>query len=148
MRKYGDLQESTWYNADMKTTTLTPEQLNAIPRETLTLLFIQLSENFQLITKQNEALLKQVADLKEQLAIMNQRMFGKRSEKGTQIPGQLSLDLDEYSKAFNEAEALIEGGFAEEPDIQEVVVHKRTPRPKENAMPTWKDFRPRGRTIT
>ena len=115
------------------------EQLNALPKETVVLLLLQQTDSFHLLQKQNEtiqaqneALLKQVADLREQIAILTNRMFGNKSERNTQIPGQLSLNLDDPSTAFNEAEALVEEGYPEEPGIDEVIDKKRrrTPRPK------------------
>lgn len=127
----------------------TAEQLNAIPKETLVLMMLQMSDNFQLLTEQsqailsqNEALLKQVEDLKEQVAILTNRLFGKRSEKNSQIPGQLSLTLDDPSLAINEAEALVEDGFPEEPEIREVVEQKRkrTSRPKGKRAEDLKDI--------
>jgi len=59
MRKYGDLQESTWYNADMKTTTLTPEQLNAIPRETTAVLVTSEPESVLEICREMDAIFKE-----------------------------------------------------------------------------------------
>ena len=121
----------------MKKQPYSEEQLYSLPKESLVLLLIQQAESFQLLSqqsaaiqKQNEALQKQVADLREQLSIMSNRLFGRKSEKAQVIPGQLSLDIDESSQAFNEAEALVEEGFEAEPEIETVVIRKRTPRPK------------------
>lgn len=127
----------------------TAEQLNALPKETLVLMTLQLSDSFQLLEKQsrvildqNEALLKQVADLSEQITILTNRMFGRKSEKNTQISGQLSWNMDDPSLAINEAEALVEEGFPEEPGIGEVVEQKRkrTPRPKGKRTEDLKDI--------
>lgn len=87
-----------------------------------------LSEQSAVIQKQNEQLLKQVEDLKEQLTILTQQRFGSRSEKNLQISGQLSFDLDNPN-VFNEAEILTENGLPEEPFIEETVP-ARKPRPK------------------
>ncbi|MBR3166758.1 MAG: transposase, partial [Lachnospiraceae bacterium] len=121
----------------MKKQSLSEEQLQTLPRETLVLLLVQQAESFRLLSdqsaaiqKQNEALIKQVEDLKEQLSIMNNRLFGRKSEKVQDIPGQLSLDIEDSSQAFNETEALVEEGFADEPEVETVVIRRRAPRPK------------------
>ena len=116
-----------------------PEQLNTLPKEMLVTLLVQQSESFRLLSeqsaiiqRQNEALIKQVEDLNERIAILNNRMFGKKSEKQSQIPGQYSFDMDDPSVIIlNEAEAVIDAeGFADEPEVEEVVVRKKTKRPK------------------
>ena len=121
----------------MKKQPYSEEQLQTLPRETLVLLLVQQAESFRLLSdqsaaiqKQNEALIKQVEDLKEQLSIMNNRLFGRKSEKVQDIPGQLSLDIEDSSQAFNETEALVEEGFADEPEVETVVIRRRAPRPK------------------
>ena len=137
MRISGDFQAVTWYNGGMKDQTLTAEKLNAMPKEMIIMMLLQQSESFHvlseqsaLIQKQNEALIRQVEDLKEQLAIMNSRLFGRKSEKSTDVSGQLSFDMEDSAPVFNEAEALVEGGFPEEPEAAEVVVSRRVKRPK------------------
>ena len=116
-----------------------PEQLNTLPKEMLVTLLLQQSESLRLLSeqsaiiqRQNEALIKQVEDLNEQIAILNSRMFGKKSEKQAPIPGQYSFDMDDPSFIIlNEAEAVIDNeGFADEPEVEEVVVRKKTKRPK------------------
>ena len=116
-----------------------PEQLNTLPKEMLITLLLQQSESFRLLSeqsaiiqRQNEALIKQVEDLNERIAILNSRMFGKKSEKQSPIPGQYSFDMDDPSFIIlNEAEAVIDSeGFADEPEVEEVVVRKKTKRPK------------------
>lgn len=85
----------------MENQIFTDEKLNGLPKETLILLLHQQGDNFRILSaqsatiqKQNEQLMKQIDDLKEQIAILTQRSFGKRSEKNIQIQGQLAFNLD------------------------------------------------------
>lgn len=78
----------------MKDQLFTEEKLNILPKETIIMLLLQQNENFRILSgqsaaiqKQNEQLLKQVEDLKEQLAILTRQRFGTRSEKNLQISG-------------------------------------------------------------
>lgn len=126
-----------WYNKIMENQSITREQLNNLPRETLIFLLLQqgeslrlLSEQSSTIQKQNEQLLKQVEDMKEQVAILTQQRFGRKSEKVLPIEGQLSFDPENPDlNALNEAEILTENGYADEPSIEETVVIKKK-RPK------------------
>ncbi|WP_026523068.1 hypothetical protein [Butyrivibrio sp. VCB2001] len=60
----------------------------------------------------------------EQLRLMNQRQFGKRSESVSEIDGQLSM-----FDSFNEVEATMDSS-APEPEITEVIIssYKRSKR--------------------
>lgn len=125
------------YNEGMENQLFTEEKLNSLPRETVIMMLLQQAENFRVLSeqsaviqKQNEQLLKQVEDLKEQIAILTQHRFGRSSEKGPQINGQMSFDLDAPG-VFNEAEVFTEDGFPEEPSLEETVtVRKKRPRGK------------------
>lgn len=119
----------------MEKTVFTEEKLNTLPKEMLVMMFLQQGESFRVLSaqyeniqKQNEQLLNRVTDLTEQLAILTQQRFGRRSEKNLATPGQLSFDLDNPG-VFNEAEVVSDEGIIEEPAIEEVVP-KRKPRPK------------------
>lgn len=119
----------------MKNQLFPEEKLNTLPKETIIMLLLQQGENFRILSEQsaviqqqNEQLLKQVEDLKEQLTILTQQRFGNRSEKNLQVSGQLSFDLDNPN-VFNEAEKLTENGLPEEPSIEETIP-ARKPRPK------------------
>ena len=117
----------------------TEEKLNTLPKETIIMLFLNQAENFRILSEQsaviqsqNEQLIRQVEDLREQIAILNQRHFGRSSEKNLQVQGQLSFDLDQPN-VFNEAEFLTENGIPDEPDIDEVVpARKSRPKGKRN----------------
>lgn len=125
-----------WYNKRMENTTFTIQELNKLPKDALVMMYMQMSGNFALISdqnraiqKQNELLIRQVEDLKEQIAILTQHRFGSRTEASKQIPGQLSFDLD-HSCILNEAEALTETGIPAEPKIEEVVIRRRKTKGK------------------
>lgn len=114
---------------------LTPDELNKLPKELLVELYLQMSENFALISsqnqtiqKQNEQLLRQIEDLREQLAIQNQNRFGRKTE-ANQVEGQLCFDL-ENGCVLNEAEFLIQNGIPEETH-PEKVIRRRTPGKRE-----------------
>lgn len=109
---------------------LTQEQLNSFPKEAVIALYLQLSgsmdelhkQNDQLV-KQNEQLMKKIDTLQEGIQVLTQQRFGKKSEKSSQIEGQLTFDF-ENNCILNEAEKLIENGRPEEPEM-ETVVYKR-----------------------
>ncbi len=116
----------------METQSLTREQLNAVPKEVLVTLYMQLSENMSTVMGQNEALLKKVDQLQESIAVLIQQRYGKKSEKSTQIEGQLSLDLPELD-IFNEAEKLTESSMPEEPSYEEVIIRRKKKAGKKEA---------------
>ncbi len=120
----------------MENTTISMQELNNLPREAVVMMYVQMSKNFELIAgqnkaiqKQNELLIRQIENLREQLDILTQHRFGARSEASRQIPGQLSLDL-ENSCVLNEAEALAAAEAPGEPEIEEVVIRRRRARGK------------------
>ncbi|WP_315270597.1 transposase [Oribacterium sinus] len=74
-----------------------------------------------MIQKQNEQLIKQIESLKEQLAILTNYRFGRKTEVSSQIPGQLSLDFGDQA-ILNEAELVVAESLSEEPTIEVVIV--------------------------
>ena len=122
-----------WYNKVMENFTLSLDELNKLPKNAIALLYLQMSESFsilsaqsQKIQNQNERLIRQIEDLQEQVAILTQQRFGKRTEVDKQILGQLSLSLEDIN-VLNEAEVLIENRIPEETDIEKVIApRKRT----------------------
>ena len=106
------------------------DELNRLSKETISMLYLQTFEMLQNLQAQNANLITQVEDLKQQMAILINQRFGKRSEKLSQLPGQLSFNIDD-SAVFNEIEVITDHGFAEEPSLEEVVPeHIRRKRPK------------------
>lgn len=115
---------------------LTPDELNQLPQNALVLMYMQMADSFallseqsELIRKQNEQLICQVKDLQEQLSILTQQRFGRKSETAKQIEGQLSFDLDN-SCVLNEAEMLIADGIPEEPEMDTVIVRRKRSKGK------------------
>ena len=106
-----------WYNKLMSTTPFSKQDLNKLSKDALIAMYLQMGENFALLSAQskaiqaqNELLLRQIEDLKEQVAILVQNRFGKKTEAGRQIAGQLAFDL-ENACILNEAEVLTESGL-------------------------------------
>ena len=102
----------------MENFTLSLDELNKLPKNAIALLYLQMSESFsilsaqsQKIQNQNERLIRQIEDLQEQVAILTQQRFGKRTEVDKQILGQLSLSLEDIN-VLNEAEVLIENRYS------------------------------------
>lgn len=100
----------------------TDEQLNTLDRQALVIIVSALKDQIESMQKQLDAYQTSLADnnrqielLTEQLRLMNQRQFGRKSETA-QIDGQLS-----FFDAFNEAEASLSPD-APEPEITEVIV--------------------------
>ena len=108
-----------WYNLSMKNEKFTREQLNSLDKDILITLLLGMQDQ---IAQQTIAIEK----LTEQIALMNTRTFGKKSEKFQIDEDQLNF----FSEILNEAESLIDGQLYIEPSIDEVVVpaHKRRKR--------------------
>ena len=126
-----------WYNKCMESKAVSVEELNKLPREAITILYLQTFEMLQKMQEQNDSILKQntslvsqVEDLKQQLAILINQRFGKKSEKFSQIPGQLTLNFDDPTM-FNEVEVITDNGLVDEPPMDEVAPEQiRRKRPK------------------
>ena len=103
----------------MKKDKLTRQQLNSLDKDILITLLLDMQDP---ILQQTIAIEK----LTEQIALMNTRTFGKKSEKLQIDEDQLSF----FSEIWNEAESLIDGQLSIEPSMDEVVVpaHKRRKR--------------------
>ena len=103
---------------------LTDEQLNNLNKEALVIIVSSLQSQLAAVQSQLDSANAMLADnnrqielLIEQIRIMNQRQFGKKSESGLNEPdGQLSL-----FDSFNEAEYL-KTDKVTEPEITEVVI--------------------------
>ena len=103
----------------MKKDKLTRQQLNSLDKDIWITLLLDMQDP---ILQQTIAIEK----LTEQIALMNTRTFGKKSEKLQIDEDQLSF----FSEILNEAESLIDGQLSIEPSMDEVVVpaHKRRKR--------------------
>lgn len=98
---------------------LTPEQLDKMDKRALIAIITSLQDQLGSFSTQ-------LNFMAEQIALMNQRSFGRKTEKLDQIPHQMSL-FEEYD-VFNEAEATSDD--SDEPDIKEVVISGYTRKQK------------------
>lgn len=127
---YADFQPYSWYNKGMETKAFSIEELNTFPKETLAVLYLQTFEMLQNLQKQNMTLISQMEDQKQQIAILLNQRYGKKSERFSQIPGQLTLNFDDPN-IFNEVEVITENGFVDESSFEEMVPERiRRKRPK------------------
>ena len=115
----------------MEKQTISRVELHKVPHDLLVDMFLQLrttldlvNGQFETVQRQNETLIKQVTSLQESIAVLTQQRFGRRTERLSEMPGQLSLALD-FSDAFNEAEALTDDGVPQEPEVETVVVRRK-----------------------
>ncbi|SDB57574.1 Transposase [Pseudobutyrivibrio sp. YE44] len=102
---------------------LTDEQLNNLNKEALVIIASSLQSQLVFMQEQLNTANAQLADtnrqielLTEQIRIMNQRQFGKKSEASSEIEGQMSL-----FDSFNEVEATANPS-APEPEITEIII--------------------------
>ena len=94
----------------MSTVKFTEEELNQLPKETLVSMIYALQGNVTELTRT-------VQNLTEQIMIMNQRRFGRKTEAVSEL--QLALDL-----GFNEAE------YTADPDKPEPTLNEAAPKKK------------------
>ncbi len=111
----------------MENKAISVDELNNLPKEAISVLYIQTFEMLQNLQSQNASILKQnsdlitqVEDLKQQIAILINQRFGNKSEKLSRMPGQLSLNFDEPG-VFNEVEVIADYGLSDEPSFDEIV---------------------------
>ena len=111
---------------------LTTEQLNSLSKDELVSMMMSMQDRV-------ESLSSRLDYLTEQIAISNNRQFGRRTEKLDQIIGQGAFDAA-GNLYFNEAEALNDARTGDtEPTIAEVV-RSRTPRPRGKKEADLKDI--------
>jgi hypothetical protein len=109
----------------MEKQTISRDELHKVPHDLLVDMFLQLNSFLTVMQQQNETLIKQVSNLQESIAVLTQQRFGRKTEKLSEISGQLSLAFD-FSDIVNEAEVLADDGIWEEPEIQTVVIRRKT----------------------
>lgn len=75
---------------------------------------------------------KKVSSLEEQIAVLTQRMFGRKTEKLSVVdPNQISFDpSQDPALALNAAEKLTENGLPEEPVEETVIIRRKEPKGK------------------
>ena len=108
------VQDNYWYNLCMGKT-LTEADLNNIPKETLVVMYLELKE-------QMDQLQVKMDSLQENMNVLIQQRFGRKTEQTSQITGQLAINnLGEIVEILNEAEQLTEDGLSEEPSVSDVI---------------------------
>ena len=91
---------------------LSPEQLNSLDRETLIIIINSLKAQLDSANSMLADNNRQIELLTEQIRIMNQRHFGKKSESSSSmIEGQMTL-----FDSFNEAEFLVKPCLQHQPE--------------------------------
>ena len=99
-------------------TQLTPEELNKLDKNVL----ITIIRSLQL---QLNTISSQLSFLTDQIALMNQRSFGRKTERADQLGLDGQMTIYDY---FNEPEAMSDQ--SKEPEITEVVVSSHTRKKK------------------
>ena len=102
--------------------TFSEEELNTFSKEMIITLYLQLNSSFQLISEQNKQILEQsqqsmreIANLREQIAILTNLRYGRKTEKTADIlEGQMVLELNGKPLLLNEVEWLAD--HSEEPE--------------------------------
>lgn len=99
----------------MKKNTLTEAELKKIPKDALVVMYLSLAE-------QMEQLQVKIDALQENMNVLVQQRFGRKTEQTSQITGQLAINsLGEIVEILNEAEQLTEDGLPEEPTADKVL---------------------------
>ena len=100
---------------------LTPEQLEKMDKQVLITIIGVLQERLDSISTQ-------LNFLTEQIALMNQRTFGRKTERADQVPHQMTLDELYQDNIFNEPEILSDA--SPEPEVSEVIISSYTRKKK------------------
>ena len=123
----------------MKSKAFTEEELNMVSKEFLVKMYLQLADSFQQVNRQldavqtqNAVLVKKIDALQENLAVLTQQRFGRKTEKFPVNPDQYGIDLGDVP-VLNEAEVITEDGLPEEPDMETVIVKRRKKKGKREA---------------
>lgn len=121
----------SWYNSlrneGLFMTKLSQEQLNNLSKEELVAETLKLQDQYIDLSQK-------VDFLTEQIMLMNQRQFGRKTEKNSVPDGQLNL-----FEFFNEVESLSKPSLPE-PDIESVVVKSHSRKVKGKREEDLKDL--------
>lgn len=105
----------------MKSKTFTEEELNSVSKEMVIKMYLQLAESFEKMTIQLE-------NLTEQVAILTQQRFGRKTEKASAMTSdQITMaDIlpDDMKYVLNEAEATADDS-AKEPEMETILYRRR-----------------------
>lgn len=103
----------------MSKNTLSEADLKEIPKDTLVAMYLQLAEQMSQLQTKMDA-------LQENISVLIQQRYGRKTEKSSQITGQLAINnLGEIVEILNEAEILTENGVEEEPASDKVLPVRR-----------------------
>lgn len=128
------------YTFFMDFKTFSKGELNTFSKEMIITLYLQMSSSFQLISEQNQKIMEQneqqtkqfmteIANLREQIAILTNYRYGRKTEKTSDIlEGQMVLELDGKPLLLNEVEWLAD--HSEDPEKTDEELLKEA---KENA---------------
>ena len=100
---------------------LTREQLEKMDKDVLITIVVSLQSQLDSISTQ-------LNYLTEQIALMNQRAFGRKTEKADQVPHQMTFDELYHDNVFNEPEVLSDA--SSEPEVSEVIISSYTKKKK------------------
>ena len=104
---------------------MTDEQLNSLPKDVLIALFIAMRSELKSTNEQLAAVNNRLDALTEQITLSNNYRFGRHTEKGSELSGQLSFNED--GVFFNEAEAVNDAcPDPKEVSIEEIVRNRRS----------------------
>lgn len=102
----------------MRKNSLTEAELKRIPKDALVVMYLQLAD-------QMDQLMVKMDALQENMNVLIQQRYGRKTEQTSQIAGQLAINnLGELVDILNEAEGLSEEGIVIEPD-SDVTLPKR-----------------------
>ena len=103
----------------MQNKILSEAELRRIPKDTLVAMFLQQTEQM------NQLMVKLDA-LQENMNVLIQQRYGRKTEKTSQITGQLAINnLGEIVEILNEAELLTQDGIEEEPPADKVITTRK-----------------------
>lgn len=112
----------------MNKNTLSEADLKKIPKDALVVMYLQLADQMDQLQVKMDA-------LQENISVLIQQRYGRKTEKTAQITGQLAINnLGEIVEILNEAELLTEDGIEEEPSSDKVlpIRKKRTGKKAED----------------
>lgn len=103
----------------MNKNTLSEADLKKIPKDALVVMYLQLADQMNQLQAKMDA-------LQENISVLIQQRYGRKTEKSSQITGQLAINnLGEIVEIINEAELLTENGVEEEPSADKVLPIRR-----------------------
>lgn len=127
----------------MKTNSLTEAELNSIPKEALVKMYLQLAD-------QMDQLMVKMDALQENMNVLVQQRFGRKTEQTSQITGQLAINnLGELVDILNEAEVYSEEGIVIEQDVSTILpVRKKSKGKKAADISKLEEMEPTEHTIS